>query len=173
MAKRGRPKTKQPGPDLGTPELQRYRQLHLFSDPLDLALERQLIEEYHHYAGLTYRWLYTLQYGSPHVAAYDLLRTKGKSQSKYNNEFWLLEKEQMYLLVRNALKARNLHQLILDVCVFSIPQKFLLSPGEECDILMKLQEGLEIIHTVFEKTRKKKNIGIMPLHSQQNSCEAY
>src|SRR5262249_36923180 len=61
--KRGRPKLRLVETDKGTEELIAKKALLLTAEPLDICLEKGIITDKEHWAGVHLRWLYSLKFG--------------------------------------------------------------------------------------------------------------
>lgn len=149
--RRGRPKQDRPTIDYGTVELQRKKNLGLTTEPLDLYLDKDLIDNQQHQAGLRLRWLYTLHFGLPNVTAYNP-EYHGSSCIKVENTLWMADRKAEYHQCVDMLKKIGAMRLIFNVCIFS--QKL---PTQK-DINTKhlgyhrtFIEGLDALVTLFTK----------------------
>ncbi len=123
---RGRPRsTASRDSDYGTPELVYKRACGQTMEAIDLCHERGLISAQQHRAGLHFRWLYTLRYGSPHISAMDLLRASGQAAGEKDASQWRMDREAEYETAFAHLRARQLHAVVVDVCVHDLRPDFL------------------------------------------------
>lgn len=116
-SRRGRPRAISGVPDTGTPELKRKRASGLTVEPIDLCLEKGIIDEPQHRSGMHLRWLYTLRYGAPSLTTRYFLEeaTSGATTC----EQWRSAREQEYLLATRLLASRRLDQAILRLAVYN------------------------------------------------------
>ena len=135
--RRGRPR-KDPTlaqKDLGTPELQRKRQLSETTEAIDLLLQRGQISMPQHWCALHFRWLYTLRYGAPTVQSLDPLRVQGFHAPRTITE-WQEDREKEWKDALEMLRRYRCLQVVLDSAVYNEPPlaRFIL-----------LREGLELL----------------------------
>ncbi len=124
---RGRPKNPDKNKkDKGTKELQSKRALNITTEPLDLCLQKDLITSQQHVAGLRFRWLYTLQFGSLGVSAYSPDDLGGHS-CRYNDEEWLAKRKIEYIKMIRELRYTGAKKIVMDVCIFGIHPSFLVT----------------------------------------------
>lgn len=124
--RRGRPKKPYEGADKGTAELREKRSQNLTIEPLDLCLNRGLITEQQHNAGIRLRWLYTLKFGAPTISSYCIDDIGGHS-CKYEDSSWTARRQSEYSLIIQALKENGSRKTVMDICVFSLMPTFLAS----------------------------------------------
>lgn len=158
--RRGRKRTTAPVtrtlPDTGTPELRARRRCGQTAEPLDLCHNRGLISDEEHWAGIHFRWLYTLRYGAPTVRAIDLSET-GPEIPQEENLAWRAEREQEYALAAAALQARRLLRPMLDLCIYSHPPAFLSTrpdngfshAAKHQHTISRINEGLSLLNETF------------------------
>ncbi|MDB2414696.1 hypothetical protein N9W34_02880 [Rickettsiales bacterium] len=170
--RRGRPRTKVAGSDLGTPELQYKRLINETTEPFDLCLKKSFININQHSAGLRLRWLYVLRFGVPTVSAYNPNDGVGISTRKIDED-WSQERQEEYLLYTDNLHKIGAKTTVFNICILHNwplflnphPEKsYIIKNYEEANFqLTKLREGLDIIDNLGQKyTKSKKYHTIMP-----------
>ena len=116
------------------------------TEPLDLCLKEDVIDQEQHLCGIRFRWLYTLKFGLPSAKAYDPARSPGREIDKNTDQAWLQEKQKEYSNLVFKLEDINALKIINDVCVYNIMPRFLSEPdGESLREIYKLQEGLSLL----------------------------
>lgn len=156
--------------DLGTPELAAKRLLDYTKEPLDLFREKGLIDNDQHYAGMKFRCLHYIFFGTPNATAYDIEyegRTTFASYEPEDQE-WLEKKNMLYKQAASMLREHNVFQKITDVCIYQYKPRFL-----EISILVRhnklaiskesvavynqelhyIQEGLDLLAKLFQQTK--------------------
>lgn len=154
--RRGRPRSHGSGNDLGTPELILKRAYGVTSEPLDLCLERGIITKAQHWAGIHFRWLYTVRHGTPTIRALDPLHFGGR-ELRPENEHWKKEREAEYHTAARLLHARGLLKPVADICIYSIAPVYLrprgrqTGAGEEGYVqLQKLRDALDLLDALWQ-----------------------
>lgn len=144
---RGRPKKISAKVDFGTAELFQKRVLGITKEPLDLCLERGIINGAEHAAGLTLRRLFVLKHGTPGLQSKDYSKLKGRGESKYNDQQWLSLQQSVYADVLSTLKSIKCDQSIMDVCIYSIMPSFLINMRHNKSILdlMIFKDGMSAL----------------------------
>lgn len=122
--RRGRPRKTQSLKDTGTPELAAKFHAGLTVEPLDLCLKRGLISKDEHWAGIHFRWLYTLCFGAPGISALDIAYLKGRSL-KPENIAWQEAREREYVEAIVFLRESGCKSLVMNVCLFNQRPGFL------------------------------------------------
>jgi hypothetical protein len=113
---RGRPRNTKPLFDTGTPELV-YKRLHgLTQEGLDLLLDRRLISDDQHRAGLRLRWLYTMKHGVTRLRALDLACMRGLPPQ--HDEEWSATCEAEYHDAIAMLRQSACEKPVFSLCVF-------------------------------------------------------
>ncbi len=125
--KRGRPAQPKLARDNGTPELQSKKSLGLTSEAIDICLERRLITREQHWAGLHYRWLYTVRYGAPSLSSHWWRLSGESSGPRTDNISWRTSREQEYTLARDALMHKKLYECVMQIAVYNETPCFLRS----------------------------------------------
>ena len=126
--RRGRPKKQHEGKDCGTPELMAKRSHGLTAETLDICLKRDIITTDEHWAGIHFRWLYTLCFGAPGISALDISYLGGRSL-KTENQDWQKQREQEYAAAIAYLRAQNSKSLVMNICLFNQCPAFLQTPA--------------------------------------------
>lgn len=121
--RRGRPRVNSGVPDTGTPELRQKRRHHLTAEPIDLCLEKGIIDDDQHRSGLHLRWLYTLRYGAPALTTRYFRDDMGAGAQTC--EQWRSAREQEYLLATRMLAARRLEQAVVRLAIYNELPAFL------------------------------------------------
>lgn len=118
--RRGRPAKPKLMRDNGTPELQAKHRLGLTGEAIDLCLERQLISREQHWAGLHYRWLYTVRYGAPSLSSHWWrLCNEGHTGTRTENGAWRAAREQEYSEARTLLMRHGKYEPVMQVAVYN------------------------------------------------------
>lgn len=118
--RRGRPAKPKLTRDNGTPELQAKRTLGLTIEAIDLCLERRLISREQHWAGLHYRWLYTVRYGAPSLSSHWWqLSGEGHAGTRTDNGNWRAAREQEYGEARNLLMHHKTYEPVMQIAVYN------------------------------------------------------
>lgn len=149
-AKRGRPKTRHVGriPDLGTQQLQAKRRQNITIEPLDLLVQKSLISEEQHWAGIHLRWLYTLKMGAPNISASNLDELYGR-ELRMEDEGWREDREAEYNLAVETLQISKTFKEVMDMAVFGV-KSFPLKTIE----LQRIREGLSHLCQLWKKKQK-------------------
>lgn len=117
--RRGRPKSSpRPEMDLGTPELIFKRAHGDTSEAIDLCLERGIISQVQHRAGLHLRWLYTLRYGAPGISAMDLTRINGSTLAQEMEASFRSAREAEFDEAVAALGNARAYAVVMAVCIY-------------------------------------------------------
>lgn len=160
-SKRGRPKLNLPKTDVGTPELAAKRKQGLTTEPLDLCLQRGIISQDEHWAGIHFRWLYTIIFGAPTVSASDPSSLGGKTLHEENSD-WIRSCEKEYARAQQLLQKHRALPLVPNICVFNHVPVFLschanwqkLSHMHEIhDEYTRFKHGLEALFKLFSGRR--------------------
>lgn len=125
-SRRGRPRANSGVPDTGTPELRQKRRHSITAEPIDICLEKGLIDIDQHRSGLHLRWLYTLRYGAPSLTARYYRDDAGSGVQTC--EQWRSAREQEYLLATRLLASRRLEHAVLRLTIYNELPAF-LSPN--------------------------------------------
>jgi hypothetical protein len=149
-AKRGRPKTKLMGriPDFGTEQLQAKRRQNATIEPLDLLLQKSLISNEQHSAGIHLRWLYTLKMGAPNISASNLDEFYGR-ELRQEDDNWRESREAEYNCAVEILQNCCSFKPVMDIAVFGV-QKLPLQSSD----LAKIREGLSLLCKTWQKKRR-------------------
>ena len=70
------------------------------------------------------RWLYTLKFGSPNIAAGDMEIFYGR-ELKLEDPIWQEHREREYKQAINSLREIKAHKLVMNIAIFNIYPKFL------------------------------------------------
>jgi hypothetical protein len=125
--RRGRPAKPKEVLDKGTPELQAKHAAGITREAIDLCLERGLISTEEHWAGLHYRWLYTIRYGAPSVSSH-WWRLAGETRSvssSRDDTQWRMLREQEYHEARALLLERRSYEPVKRIAVYNDVPAFL------------------------------------------------
>lgn len=122
-ARRGRPKTGLPEKDFGTPELQKKRLLNATSEPIDLCLFHQIIDDKQHWCGMHLRWLYTIRYGAPSITS--RYTTTQWAPQYEDSSAWRTNREQEYHEAVHLLRKMRHYEPVMRLCVFNELPRFL------------------------------------------------
>jgi hypothetical protein len=141
--KRGRPKScKNSSAIFGN--VSAKKKIIVSLEPLDVYFKNKIISEDEHQSGMRLRWLYTLRYGAPTLQT-KLLQQQG-FESKYNDEEWLMKKQQQYRFIIGELQKSDLAKIVLGVCVFNeAVNKF---------NQLKFCYGMQILQKTFQRKYK-------------------
>lgn len=148
---RGRPKSDKPKKDLGTIELQNKRAQHSTQEPLDFMLEKGNITSEQHKAGIYFRWLYSLIFGSTSLSANDPSDLGGRYPERHTDEKWLTVQKERYYEAMKMLKNIRADKLVMDTCIFS-EAHWLLDTSYHAvknNLLLKIGEGLDSLVQKF------------------------
>ena len=106
--------------------------IHRFRDhdPLDICLDKGLVDSFEHSAGLRLRWLYSLLFGSPIISAYDPTDQGGAFLPSHNSENWLISRKKEYFNIVTELKDIGAFGVISDICIYHQMPSFLLSNND-------------------------------------------
>lgn len=125
---RGRPRSRPPETDYGTPELRLKHALGLTSEPIDLCLTQRLISEEQHWCGLHLRWLYTLRYGAPSITTRYMDSASTLLPPPEEMQEWRAMREQEYHESILLLRRQKRDGPVMRVCVFNEIPAFLSPP---------------------------------------------
>lgn len=167
-SRRGRPRLERAKKDCGTKELAQRHAAGLTMEALDMCLKRGLISEEEHKAGMHLRWLYTLRFGAPTIAAYDHAAIQGRNLKK-EDDAWRGRREKEYEQAMAWLKGEGAHIMVGNVAIFNrfprflFPSKIRLLTEKHAEIaqithmqeLQTLQQGLSLLHEIFTKMRSR------------------
>ena len=142
--RRGRPKSDQPKKDFGTKELREKRMLGLTDEPLDACLKRDIITPDQHWAGIHFRWLYTIRHGVPSVRSVNLALREDLFGPREEDLFWRERREKEYNLAEMALARAKLKTPVIDVCVLGKTPRFLIVSPSMLASSNRLRSELEI-----------------------------
>lgn len=154
--RRGRPKHRLDGPDLGTAELRRKQAAGFTAEPIDLLLSRALISEDQHWCGLHLRWLYTLRYGAPSLTS-RYLADQGMPTTPQACEQWRAGREREYHDACTLLRERQRYDCVLRLSVFNelpvflnplLQERAFTQPALATKLLashQRLREGLDLL----------------------------
>jgi len=135
--KRGRPKNIKPKNDYGTNELRMKKQLGVTTEPIDLCLNKKLITQEEHRAGLRLRWLYTLRFGSPGISAHDPEGSKGHYNKEYD-ELWLSARHMEYKNALDEINKIGAKRIVVNICIFnqhiSFLNKYNYTKAKSCNL---------------------------------------
>lgn len=158
-SRRGRPRARQAihnEPDPGTPELLTKRRYHLTTEPIDLCLNRKLIDETQHRNALRFRWLYTIRFGAPGVSAFDYARAAGKDLFVEDDPAWRAAREQDYRNACDLLRKLGAHRLVFHCVIYNEPPDFLdlsrLAQGmHQPNALHSMEKQLQLFQLALEQ----------------------
>lgn len=122
--KRGRPRVERPSTDFGTPELSLKKALDMTVEPLDLCLQRGIITQGHHRAGLHLRWLYTIRYGAP-VLTTQYEAISSQRPITVHDEAWRSFREKEYHEAVTLLRHAHCYESIMRTCIYHDIPSFL------------------------------------------------
>lgn len=125
---RGRPRKVAPPIDIGTPELRLKHALRLTAEPIDLCLEKQLINQEQHWCGLHLRWLYTLRYGAPSLTTHYTDHASPASGEIKQDTTWRTLREQEYQTAIQLLKTHHHYERVMRLAVYNELPAFLSPP---------------------------------------------
>ncbi len=134
--KKGRPKTLPAAPDEGTAELRAKRRLHLTGEPLDALLTAERITSAQHRAGMHFRWLYTLCFGSPLPVSHEAAYSAHAGPIRQDCLAWREQREAEYRAAAFMLQSRALLRCVQNCCLYHE------MPADTAQAL-RLQHGLE------------------------------
>ncbi len=161
--KRGRPRKTTQEKDYGTNELINKKNLNLTMEPLDLCLEKRIITEEQHQAGIHLRWLHSIQFGIPSVTV-NAIYSKSYSTRCEDLE-WREAREKEYSLAINILQGLKCKTQVIDLCIYNKTPAFLLVDFKNCSLLNKkllyfdysrLIEGLKALEELWVKGVRKR-----------------
>jgi len=147
--KRGRPKLNRPTKDLGTPELQRKHREGVTLEPIDLCLEKALINDAQHKAARRLLWLYRMRHGCPWVKASEWDKEGCSAYMPERDETWHEDKEESLQQALALLEREKCKEALLNICIFQKMPSFLFSHGtktpREYRELEILRDGLDAL----------------------------
>ena len=117
--RRGRPAKPKLVHDHGTPELQAKHTAGITGEAIDLCLERRIITREQHWAGLHYRWLYTVRYGAPSLSSH-WWRLSGESKGpRTEHTSWRAAREHEYAEARTLLMQQKTYESVMQIAVYN------------------------------------------------------
>lgn len=153
---RGRPKSRAPETDPGTPELRLKHALGATAEPIDLCLSKSLITVGQHRAALHLRWLYTIRYGAPVITTrYGDRELMGTTPE--DDPLWRSSREAEYHAATALLKQHRRYETVMRIAIYNEQPAFLnpallskswRSPALAEQLLLArhtLCEGLELL----------------------------
>lgn len=123
--RRGRPPKPRLERDNGTPELQQKRALGLTAEAIDQCLERRIITREEHWAGLHYRWLYTVRYGAPSISSHWWRLSDDSRGPRSDHAGWRTAREQEYAEARSLLAKHQRYEPVMQIAVYNDIPAFL------------------------------------------------
>jgi hypothetical protein len=162
---RGRPKLSREKKDLGTKELLAKKHAGVTEEMLDLMLNKGIITSLEHQAGLRFRWLHYLKFGTLSLRAYNVGNIVGQ-QPLNNDTKWKYYKEKEYEQAAFTLCQSGCFNIVADICIFNQHTKLcsaftgkdlaaikfttLLNNSQEISYqIQKLREGLKLLGKLF------------------------
>lgn len=124
--KRGRPRKNSPKIDYGTKELLRKKDICNNLETLDLLLKYEIIPIEEYDAGMHFRWLYTIIFGSPKITAYNL-KKEYKQSAAIKSEEWLAQKHKEYYKCIRIFEQYDCKKMAINFCIFDIKPSFLIN----------------------------------------------
>ena len=94
------------------------------SEPLDILLHKNIINEKQHWAGMHLRWLHSIRFGIQNITS--LKHYPFSIEIKQDNPEWREEREIEYSQAIYELKKYKLHDIISSMVIFGKIPKFLL-----------------------------------------------
>jgi len=123
-ARRGRPSLNLPKKDLGTEELRKKKMAGITGESLDLCQEYNLISTDQHWAGIHFRWLYTVRFGAFVIRRPELIEETGGGIVTREEE-WREKREGEYKQAIDLLAKYKAKEVVMDICIFNKSPKFL------------------------------------------------
>lgn len=155
---RGRPRQKRPEIDKGTPELSARRREGLTQEPLDLCLERGLIDTELHAAAMYWRWLYCLKYGVPGPTQLQYQKEDAPSSPR-REEAWKAQKSYELQRLTNRISREPAYAMFVDACLFARWPRFLIylkgKNTEPTPTLTRDLQDLRRLLAILSKTWRK------------------
>lgn len=138
-SKRGRPALKRPEKDKGTPELIAKRRQGLTDEPLDYLLKQNLITSDQHWAGIHFRWLYTIVFGIPNISV-KYLNEVGFADTTQRSEEWRRRREKEYGKISEILVKNGCKNVLIDLCIHSksVERKQVALYKKSLDLLIEI-----------------------------------
>jgi hypothetical protein len=139
--------------DLGTEELRLKRELDITTEPIDLCLKKDLIDETQYTAAVQLRWLYSLRFGCTSIRGYNPLNPKGLPIPRYMDEGWLADMNNLYDEIALFLTQKRCADIVMNTCVHGIFPSFLLkyNTTERAQVeLEQLIEGLDLAAAMLD-----------------------
>ncbi|MCH2037705.1 MAG: hypothetical protein MK137_03840 [Rickettsiales bacterium] len=163
--RRGRPKANIPAVDYGTPELAAKRMYDCTKEPLDVLKDKGLISDKEHEAGMRFRCLHYVFFGSPTATAYHPEHHQGGRfyVQELRSQEWLNKKNVIYKRIASALREQGVFKDISDLCVYQKRPKILdqqptgLNAQSIClsekytNELVKIKQGLGVLDRYFQR----------------------
>lgn len=151
-SRRGRPKAKctenTDNIDRGTYELQKKRTDNLTTELLDLLLVKSLISEEQHRAGIRFRWLYTIKFGVPKIAA--VKYAKEEFFPRNTDSDWQAAMVAEYNFAAAELDALGLLKITQDIVIYqNLPLQ------KTIEILANCRLALSHLCKIWKKPCKK------------------
>lgn len=138
-ARRGRPRTKPPAIDKGTPELNAKRTAGCTDEVLDTLYKQHFISESELRLALNFRHLYILRFGHPTVQALDMQRIRHRSVTQAETSLWQQQKNEAYRTIADCLHKEKVLATLLRVAVFDDPSILRQSSAIRADFLRALR----------------------------------
>lgn len=176
--RRGRPpKTHSTALDFGTPELRLKHALGATAEPIDLCLEKALINESQHRAGLHLRWLYTLRYGAPSITTRYI---QNDSSPGEEDPSWRYNREREYLEASRLLKAHQRYEPVMRLAIFNEPPLCLSAAMRHSSLIdvtlatrieaswRSITEGFDLLLHLWEKPNTSQPMALSPQRQDLN-----
>jgi len=143
VTRRGRPRAAKIKKDFGTPELQQKRKVGQTIEVLDWCLNQRIINSNQHWAGMHFRWLYTLKFGAPTVkssAGFCVGDEVSACVATYDEEgdIWRQQREVEYSRAVMLLEKVGYKRDIFNICIFNV---FSSKINDVC-----LRDGLDLLY---------------------------
>jgi hypothetical protein len=134
------------------------RKLRINREPIDIYYDKGLIDDSAHWAGLHFRWLYTLKFGAPGISAIDIDRENGRAPALHD-PLWQEEREKEYAMAVEKLRNLGALKIVLNIAVFGhFPKYMQIGRPTRKDYtrnnlneVLKLREGLEVLASHWGK----------------------
>lgn len=147
-SKRGRPRkvvSGKLGNDLGTEQLQAKRRSNATIEVFDLLLQKSILSEDEHRAGMHLRWLFTLKNGAPNISAARLDDCYGRD-IRPESEDWRESREGEYDAALEALKGTRTMREVMDTAVYGTVRLPLTAV-----YLSNLRDGLRLLCKIWRR----------------------